>query len=646
MEQPPVTFISSTDAFLESMDNLVTLKEGIPVSFDIEATSLDPFTGKIILMQIGTKDWVNVYDVRKLPEDKIVYLLDLLKVREVICHNAKFEWLYIYEKYGIELNRLHDTMLSEVLILAGVGRPFYSLFDLVDKYFSVELNKETRSVFENNYDLLITPEVVDYAANDVLYLPYLREQQIEMLKEIKSMRIHDLEMRLLPVIAKMEHNGVLLNKEEWTRLALHALDRAGELNGEIQDTIEDTVKAEIEKYVGDWEDARAMLKHFKVTLTKEKKKVKYSRDYLSTVTDVHGMVQVFNENFNAGSPIQMKRILAVSGVRVSSTNSKVMKREHPNDPFVDLIVRYREWKKRGSSFGFNFFDFINPKTGRIHSQFNQLGTATGRFASEKVNLQNVLALSEYRNCFLATEGYEMITADYSQIELVIAADISGEERMIEAFLAGESLHEQTAIDVLGASPEAVIANERGDRKDNKIYTIAKSTNFAIIYGVSAKGLATQFGLPHKEGLKILAKHRETYPKLHAFIDLAKAHIVSRGYSITPMGRRRHFVVARRFDKYTIKDKFRIEREGFNHIVQGGSADMLKLAMVTISELNPFGNLLRAILTVHDEIVYEARKDIVNEAKEFIERQMVLAGEAFVKKVPVKVGVKSGPYWEK
>ena len=646
MEQPPISFIASNDAFIDSMEKLFTLKEGVPVAFDIEATSLDPFTGKIILMQIGTKDWINVYDVRKLPEDKIIYLLDMLKIREVISHNAKFEWSYIYEKYGIALNRLYDTMLSEVLILAGVGRPFYSLNDLTEKYFSVTLHKETRSVFADNYDLSITPEIVDYAANDVLYLPYIREQQIEKLEAISSMRVHDLEMRLLPAVAMMEHNGVKLNKEEWTRLALVALENARDFNEKIQNTIVDTVKTEIEKYAGDWEDARDMLKHFKVTLTKEKKKVKYSRDHLSTVTDVDGMIQVFNENFNSGSPNQMKRILRLKGVVVSSTNSKVMKREHPNDPFVTMIVSYREWLKRSSSFGFNFFDHINPKTGRIHSQFNQLGTATGRFASEKVNLQNVLALSEYRNCFLATEGYEMITADYSQIELVIAADLSGEERMIEAFLAGESLHEQTAIDVLGANPADVIADKDGHRKDNKIYTIAKSTNFAILYGTSAKGLALNFSLPHKEGLKILAKHKETYPKLHAFVSLAKAYIVERGYSITKFGRRRHFIVAKRFDKYTIKDKFRIEREGFNHIIQGGSADMVKLAMVTISELNPFGDLLRMILTVHDEIVFEARKDVADEAQTFIEKQMVLAGQAFVSKVPVKVGMKRGPYWEK
>ncbi len=646
MEKPPVTFISSPDAFAESIEKLLTLKEGIPVAFDIEATSLDPFTGQIILMQVGTKDWANVYDVRKLPEDKVVYLLDLIKIREVISHNAKFEWLYVYEKYGINLNKLYDTMLSEVLILAGLGRPFYSLNDLTEKYLGVTLEKNIRSAFEDNYDLIITPELVEYGANDVLYLPYIREQQLEKLAEIKSLRVHDLEMRLLPVVAKMEHNGVLLNREEWTRLAIYALDKAGELNTEIQESIVDVVRGEIEKYAGDWEDSRDMLQYFQVTLTKEKKKVKYSRDHLSTVKDVDGMVQVFNENFNSGSPKQMKRIFHLKGTPVSSTNSKVMKREFPDDPFVDLIVTYREWLKRGSSFGFNFFNFINKHTGRIHSQFNQLGTATGRFASEKVNLQNVLALSEYRNCFLATKGYEMITADYSQIELVIAADISGEPNMIEAFLAGESLHEQTAIKVLNALPEDVIADENGDRKDNKIYTIAKSTNFAILYGTSAKGLAINFGLPHKEGLRILGKHKDIYPRLHAFINLAKASIVTKGYSITKFGRRRNFVVARRFDKYTIKDKFRIEREGFNHIIQGGSADMLKLAMVTISELNPFGDLLRMILTVHDEIVYEADKTIAQEAQEFIVKQMVLAGEAFVKKVPVKVGVKRGPYWEK
>ncbi len=646
MEQPPVTFISSTDAFAESMKKFLALDEGIPIAFDIEATSLDPFTGKIILMQVGTKDWVNVYDVRKLPKDKVVYLLELLNTREVISHNAKFEWSYVYEKYGINLRRIFDTMLAEVLILAGVGRPFYSLTALTEKYVTVKLNKEIRSVFEDNYDLIITPEIVDYGANDVLYLPYIREQQLEKIAEIKSMQVFDLEMRLLPVVAKMEHNGVLLNKEEWTRLALEALAKAAEFDKKIQETIADTVRNEIEKHSGDWDDARDMLQYFKVTLTKEKKKVKYRRDFLSTITEVDDMVQVFNENFNAGSPLQMKRILEVSGVVVSSTNSKVMKREQPTNPFVDLIVSYREWLKRGSSFGFNFFDFINEKTGRIHSQFNQLGTATGRFASEKVNLQNILAINKYRNCFLATEGYEMITADYSQIELVIAADLSDEERMIESFLAGESLHEQTAIDVLGADPADVIPDENGDRKDSKIYTIAKSTNFAIIYGTSAKGLALNFRLPHKEGLRILAKHKETYPKLHAFIALAKAYIIERGYSITRLGRRRHFVVARRFDKYTIKNKFKIEREGFNHIVQGGSADMLKLAMVNISELSPFGDLLKMILTVHDEIVYEARKDIVEEAKAFINKQMVLAGSAFVKKIPVKVGIKSGPYWEK
>lgn len=646
MEKPPIKFIKSKDAFLESVEPLITLKEGVSVSLDIEATSLDPFTGEIILLQIGTKDFINVYDVRGLSEGNVLFILEHLKNKEVISHNAKFEWKYIYEKYGVELPWMYDTMLTETLILAGIGRPFYSLNNLTEKYCSTSLDKDTRKIFENNPDVIITPELIEYAANDVLYLPYIRDSQDDALKERRITKVHDMEMRLLPVVAKMEHNGVLLNRKEWTNLAEEALSTAADISEQIKEKMWTIVEKRIEENIGDWDDARDMLQYTKVTLSKERKKVAYSREYLSTVTDIKGMLQVYKENFNNASPIQMKRVFHMMRIPVDSTNSKYLQRDFPNNEFAMLLVSYREWLKRATSFGFNFFDHVNEKTGRIHSQFNQLGTATGRFSSEKVNLQNILKENKYRNCFLAREDHQIITADYSQIELVIAAELSGELKMIEAFLADENLHEQTAVYVLGAAPEDVIPDENGDRKDTDIYTNAKSTNFAIIYGVSAKGLALQFGIPHKEGLGILARHKKVYPRLHAFIDIAKVHILAKGFSITQFGRKRFFTVPRRFDRYTIKDKFRIEREGFNHIVQGGSADMLKLAMISISELNPFGDKLLALITVHDEIVYEAHKDIVEEAMAFIEKQMIIAGEGFIKKIPVRVGIKQAPYWVK
>jgi DNA polymerase-1 len=646
MDQPPIKFIKSKDAFLESVEPLISLKEGVSISLDIEATSLDPFTGQIILIQIGTKDFINVYDIRGLPEANVLFLLEHLRNKEIIAHNAKFEWKYIYEKYGVELNWMYDTMNSEALIMAGIGRPFYSLNDLTEKYCNTTLDKETRKIFENNPDVKITPELIDYAAADVIYLPYIRDAQEALLKERKSLRVHDMEMRLLPVVAKMEHTGVLLNKKEWTRLAREALATAHELSEQIKEMMWASVEKHIEKHIDEWEDARDMLSNTNVSLKKEHRKVAYSREYLSTVKDAEGMLQVYKENFNNASPKQLKRVFHIMRIPVESTNSKYLKRDFPNNKFAMLTVSYREWLKRATSFGFNFFDFVNEKTGRIHSQFNQLGTATGRFSSEKVNLQNVLKENKYRNCFMAKDGNEIITADYSQIELVIAAEISQEPMMLAAFLAGENLHEQTAIEVLNAKPEDVIVDKNGDRKDNDVYTNAKSTNFAIIYGTSAKGLALNFGIPHKAGLNILKRHKEVYPRLHAFIDLAKQHILMKGYSITQFGRKRYFTIPKRFDKYTIKEKFKIEREGFNFMVQGGSADMLKLAMINISELNPFGEMLQAILTVHDEIVYEVHKSIAKEASAFIEKQMVVAGEGFIKTIPVKVGLKRAPYWVK
>ena len=646
MDKPPISFIKSKDAFLESVEPLIRLKEGISISLDIEATSLDPFTGKIILLQIGTKDFINVYDVRNLPESNILYILENLKNKEVISHNAKFEWKYIYEKYGVELPWIYDTMITEALILAGIGRPFYSLNDLTEKYCNTSLDKDTRKSFEDNYDVMITPELLDYAAADVLYLPYIRDAQDIALKERRISNVHDMEMRLLPVVAKMEHNGVLLNKEAWGSLAMEAATTADSISIQIKEQMWDAVEKCIEENIGGWDDARDMLRYTQVALNKERKKVVYSREYLSTVTDVKGMLDVYKENFNSASPLQMKRVFYMMGVSVESTNSKYLKRDFPGNEFAMLLVSYREWLKRSTSFGLNFFDHINEKTGRIHSQFNQVGTATGRFSSEKVNLQNVLTENKYRNCFLAKKDYKIVTADYSQIELVIAAELSGEPRMIEAFLADESLHEQTAIEVLGAAPEDVIADKDGNRKNADIYTNAKSTNFAILYGTSAKGLALNFGIPHDEGLRILSRHKEVYPRLHAFIEIAKHHILARGFSITPFGRKRFFTVPRRFDKYTIKDKFRIEREGFNHIIQGGSADILKLAMINISELSPFGDLLRALMTVHDEIVYEVHNDIIDDAMKFIEKHMIISGERFIKKVPIRVGIKQAPYWMK
>ncbi len=472
---------------------------------------------------------------------------------------------------------------------------------------------------------------------DVIFLPYIYELQMEQMVEKKSMNAYGLEMRLLPAVADMELNGVTLDRVQWDILCKRAKKKSGELAGEITSQVDETVRKRIEQQ--NFTDGRDMLEYFKVKLRGDHKRVAYSREYLSTVTDAEEMIKVFFSDFNPTSTYQMQRIMNLMGVPVTSTDSKYLKRDFADFEFAMLLVEYRAWYKLATSFGENFYEHINPVTGKVHSSFDQLATRTGRFASSKPNLQNIKRDSEYRHSFVASEDYMMGTADYSQIELRLAAEASKDQNMLSAFREGRDLHAETAI---GSFELNVTENEL----DPEIRTDGKSLNFAILYGTSAKGIAYNFQIPHSEGMAILSRHKELYPSLHSFIDISRELIVSRGYSTTPLGRKRYFTIPHKFDRYNIKEKFKIYKEGFNHIIQGGSADMLKIAMVTVYENNPFGSYLRAVMSIHDEIVYEIHKSILKEGEEFIRQEMIKAGQIFIKSIPVEVGINVAPHWEK
>jgi DNA polymerase I-like protein with 3'-5' exonuclease and polymerase domains len=635
--KPNVTFIASDEAFEASLEYLNNTREDIPVAVDVEASSLDPITGTLILLQIGTKSWVNVYDVRVLKKEQVIHLLNWLNTRKCIGHNFKFDIKYLAQKYGVVLRDVHDTMLAEAILFMGVGDPFIKYSTLVKKYCYVELEKETRKQFEDSPKVIITPELLEYSAADVMFLPYIFEFQMEQMQEKRSMNSYKLEMRLLPAVSCMELDGVTLDKDAWVILVKKAKAKANELSEEIRTRIEDTARRRITQKK--FKDGRDMLEYFKVKLRGEHKKVAYSREYLSTVTDTEEMVTVFYDNFNTSSPYQMQRIMNLMGIPVTSTDSKYLKRDFPEFEFAVLLVDYRAWFKLATSFGENFYRHINPVTGKIHSSFDQMATRTGRFASSGPNLQNIKRGTDYRHSFIASKDYMMATADYSQIELRLAAEASKDENMLSAFRERRDLHAETAI----GSFELNVTEEE---LDSELRTDGKSLNFAIIYGTSAKGIAYNFQIPHKEGLAILDRHRNLYPSLHSFIDVSREQILARGYSVTPLGRRRYFTVPNKFDRYNIKEKFKIYKEGFNHIIQGGSADMLKIAMVTVWENNPFGKLLRAVMSIHDEIVYEIHKSILEEGEAFIRDEMIKAGQIFIKSIPVEVGINIAPHWEK
>lgn len=631
MNIPQVSYITNEKAFRETLDRILKLEEGTPIGLDTETTGLDWFSDQLTLIQVGNSSWVNVYDVRELPRKSIRYVLELLSTKEVICHNAKFDLHYIYEKTGVLLPKVYDTQLGEALLYAGILGSYPHLKDLVKKYFNVELKKEIRNSFIGNPNVVITPEILGYSADDVIYLPDIRRMQLDELTKRKEIAVARLEMDLLPVVMQMEHTGITLDTDKWKRLTTQAEANVALYDSKIKSTIGECFASITRKKK--FETALEALEYFKVSY----KKTLGSKKELKAITDEDAIVQALLDNFNVNSNLQMARIMRLMGIDVENTSAKYLKRDFKNNEFTALLTTYREWEKLATSFGDNFVEHINRVTGRIHTTLDQLGTSTGRFASYKPNMQNIKADTDYRECFKAGPGKKLISADYSQIELRMAAEVTNEDVMLDAFREGKDLHTLTASAVYEIPFESV---------DSETRSRGKSINFATIYGTSAKGLAYNFAIPYEDGAKLLDNFKKTYPKFTACVDLIHKQILTRGYSVTPLGRRRYFKIPRKFTPSDTRLMFKVMREGFNHVVQGGCADMLKIAMLNISRNNPFGDSFRMLLQVHDELVIEVAEGIADDAEKFVNHEMLEAASVFIKTIPVEVTIKYGDFWRK
>lgn len=641
-----ITFVCSEEAFYSSIEPLLHLKLGDYISLDIETTGLDCFNDKIILIQLCIGNKVFIYDVRKLKPAHVIYILSLIEPKTIIGHNIKFDMKFILKNYGIMFKNVYDIMLAETIINAGIGAvskitgrqrhgAFYSYEFLVGSYIGeVGINKEIRKLFEGNYNIQVTPEVIDYCAKDVIFLELVMLEQRKQIEKRKISNVINLEMQLLPAVVDMEYNGVLLNTEKWLELSKIAEKNAAELSEKILEYIITDLSKKLEERPNKFTNAIKVLDYYKVTYKKTKKDL----SYLEKVTEPLQIIDIFKTNVNLNSPKQMLKILHKLGIESDTTASPELKMKFKDQPFVELLLKYREWQKKITSFGNNFIEKINPETGRVHSEFHQGGTATGRFASYNPDLQNILSDAEYRKCFISPDGWDTISADYSQIELAIAAELSQDDTMLNAFRNDISLHAITASSIHGGIPRDELTLEQ--------YTKGKSMNFAMLYGSSPKGISYNFQVPIKEAYDYVDAFTATYPKLIAFRNGVHREILSRGYSTTMLGRKRWFIIPAAWQKSDWKYLYEIYREGFSQVIQGGSADITKLAMKSIWWENSFGELLKMVLTVHDEIVFWSRKDITKDATKFIQEYMVMAAKNFIKSIPVKIDIKIAPYWIK
>ena len=567
------------------------------IGVDTEATKFDPFTATLLLIQIATEKNTYVIDATRVDLNVIKHILEADRPLKIL-QNAKFDYSLVKAQTGISIGSTFDTMLAERIITMGISREI-SLKAISEKYLGIKMDKSVRETFINLQAASskgnFTDEQLEYAARDAFVLREIFEKQFKQLQEQDLVDTAKLEFAIIPAVAEMELHGSLIDQVKWRKYIAELKEKRDKSNKEIQ------------------EDLRHLSPYSQV--------------------DLFGNV---SDTINLDSPLQVLAVFKKLGEDLPNTSEPTLQKT--SHPLAKKLLEYRAYEKMITSFGESILQKIHPVTGRLHPDFIQLGADTGRFACSNPNLQQIPADSGFRSCFIATPGYKLITADYSQIELRIMAEVSGDPAFLKAFNDDVDLHTLTASQMFRIPIEKV-------NKDKRFQ--AKSINFGLMYGRGSASLANQIGLSVEESKKLLEVYFSKYKKVKFWLDAMGRQAVKQGYVRTLGGRKRMFTLPDRSDADYQKIIGSIERQGKNMPIQGTSADITKFALIYIYKKIRDENIDAFLVhTVHDEIVVEAKEAIVEDFAKVVEEQMIRAGEKLLKKVPVKVDVNISNCWEK
>jgi DNA polymerase-1 len=565
------------------------------LGFDTETTALDPYDGTIRLVQLSTGRDTKVIDLKPFAargdlrtSEELAPLRDLLRAPKPIkiAHNAKFDAKWISHHLNVELGGAFDTLLASQIIAAGDQDRRHSLADVTSYFLGTELDKSEQV---SDWD---APELsqsqIEYAARDAATMIPLREKIVEKLKSDELIKVAKLEFDCVLPIAQMELNGFYLDEKRW----------------------------------------REQLEKVKVLQSKAALELQQMLSAGVAQASLFGIAEI-----NLDSQTQVTDALKNLGVPVPESTRGWQLQPLANDyPVVGKLLEYRGVAKSLSSFGENILEFINPKTGRIHSDFRQIGAPTGRFSCSKPNIQQIPHEEAYRRCFRAADGKKLIIADYSQVELRILAEFSKDQNFINAFLSGEDFHTTAAAQVFNIKPEDVTPDQR---------SFAKRLNFGVVYGIGSQRFAMMTGLKQTDAEDIMRRYFATYRGLDAWLRDAARKVVTDRTARTASGRMMRF----RYDEDDRKALSLAQRNGKNMPIQGTSADILKRALHLLhQQMN--GTSARLVNIVHDEVILEADAAEAESAADKLEKAMCAAGEEYIKAVPVKVDVKISDEWAK
>lgn len=512
---------------------------------------------------------------------------DIVKVGQ----NIKYDYM-VLRRYGIDLQGpMFDTMLAHYIVQPELRHNMDYMAETLLNYKTIHIDELIGQKGKNQKSMrdLSPAEICDYAAEDADITLQLKNVLEPQLKEVGGERLfYDIEMPLIKVLADMELNGVCLDTE----------------------SLSETRRVFTERM-------QAYERH---------------------------AYELAGEEFNISSPKQVGDILfekmkIVDKAKKTKTGQYVTSEEvlmqlKDRAPIVEDILNYRGMKKLLSTYVEALPKLINPRTGHIHTSFNQAVTATGRLSSSDPNLQNIPVRDddgkEIRKCFIPEAGCRFFSADYSQIELRIMAHLSGDENMIEAFREGFDIHRATAAKIWKENISDVTDEQRKK---------AKQANFGIIYGITTYGLAQRMGIDNGEARQLIDDYFRTFPKVQAYMEEAKEQAREKGYAETMFGRRRYLpdITSR---NGTVRGF--AERNAINAPIQGSEADIIKIAMIRIWRRFKDENIRsKMILQVHDELNFSVYPDEVEQVGKIVIEEMQKACEL---NVPLVADAGWGDNW--
>lgn len=607
-EKPAFEYIT---AQTRAEEVLLLLNNETAIAVDIEANSLDPYTGDLLMVQLGNDKISYLFDARTIDFTKLPLFKEILEdpKKLKLLQNGKFDYKYLKVKFGIEITNIYDTFLAEAVLNAG-KRLRNGLGATAKRYFpDAPIDKSLQISFAGMpRDKSFTPDQLRYGAVDTLILFPIMKKQLPLLQHHEVLKIAKLEFACTTVVGNMELAGMYVNTKKW-RGALRKLEKAREELG-----------AEIQEMVRPY--------------------------YQTSQLDLFGgMADVIN----LSSPSQLLDLFNNKlGLEMESTGSQALK--NANHPVAAKLLEYRGYDKLLSSFGERLLEKINPKTKRVHPDFLQAATDTGRFACSNPNIQQIPRNSEqapFRECINPEPGYKLVVADYSGFEMRILANESGDEQMIRVLNEGLDMHSYTA-SLMFDLPYTEDFKKKYPLKRQ----MAKPIGFGLMYGMGAMGLKSslliQAGveIPVEEAEDLMKRYFKSYPSVEAWLNKQAKDAIEKGFSVTPAGRKRWYIKPDKTDPEYRRKVSSIQRQAKNHPIQGTNADVIKYALVFVQDRIKKDNYdAKIVLTVHDEIGCEVREDQAQEFSEVLQSEMIRAGEMFIDKVPVISDPFVGDVWE-